>query len=205
MSDRISAEIWIGGQVSRTEICHEGEMDDPDGNAVLAQLMAEIERSGVSWEWGSRGIEMDTEEHLLECLENGHLHFMDDEARNGEFEDLENFCVQNGIPFNRRSATDGTYDPELVWFRADMNEPDCVGIDSDGNPVVKRLDVVGARNMLANMLDGVPKPTSDYFNSAGMVYPPLDDNRRAMLDRVLEMLNKACVTAPPLPRFEIVA
>ena len=68
--------------------------------------------------------------------EDGHLFLVDDQARCGQFEELESFCVKHGIPFDRHSGARHEFDAANVKFRPGMKRPAEVSSNNDGDALV---------------------------------------------------------------------
>ena len=110
MSERYPAEITIGGKM-------------PTG--LLDHFLGELRSAGVRV-GGYDGDPFDakTVDELRQVLDEGeHLVLADAEASYGQFEDLEEFCVQHGIPFDRHNDAHFEFDSENVHFRAGMESP----------------------------------------------------------------------------------
>ena len=123
MSDRFPGEITIGGKL-------------PAG--LLEAFLGVVSSSGAKV-GGYEGAAFDatTADGLREVLdENGHLFLVDDEARYGQFEKLEAFCVQHGIPFDRHSSARYEFDAEKVMFRPGMKRPLEVPSNNDGDDLL---------------------------------------------------------------------
>jgi len=106
MSERIAAEIQIGGKVRRS---------------VAEELCEFIAAERASLEWGGKPFEPKTVDELLaaRCDSGDGIHILqlyDDEASWGEFDDLEEFLREHKIPFVRYTAGKYDYDPEVVAY-----------------------------------------------------------------------------------------
>ena len=101
MSDRMPADIRVGGTVKRKD---------------LAEFLSAVEDSGGGLEWGEHFAPED-EKALLEGIKDGELRLVDDEATGGEFPDFEDFLKKHKIPFDRQTDGKYEYDPELVHYR----------------------------------------------------------------------------------------
>jgi hypothetical protein len=108
MSDRYCAWIRIGGSVTR---------------ARARTLVRAIRESGVRSEWGEPYFEPETAADLIHPRKNGWLWLCDEEARNGEFPDLEKTCRRLGLGYTRHSEAYSSYDAELVEWRPGMRRP----------------------------------------------------------------------------------
>jgi hypothetical protein len=135
MSDRFPGEIRIGGNVPAD---------------LLEEFLGEIEASGAKvGGYDGSAFTGGTAEELCRALDgNGHLFLVDDEARYGTFEELEDFLCEHGIPYDRHSDARFEWDAENVKFRPGMDRP--LETPSNGNgdellradgirPIVKEL------------------------------------------------------------------
>ncbi len=176
MSDRMAAEIWIGGKLSRS-------------------LLEEFPISDLRLDWDNNCLASSAEADILAGRdENGLLHFADYEAAWGQFEELEGWLREHKLPFRRRS--DGKYEhaPELVEFRPDLKgkrNRDVYAITSpEGAPMVFVSEVEAITTPMAKLV-GEQKLSATQrleaweklFHRLTLVLPP---------------------QLPPLPRFEIV-
>jgi hypothetical protein len=132
MSERISAEITIGGKLPA---------------ALVPGLIQAINSQECRDEWGGGIVNLpDPEEHLDEATSqlmafrskdrNGSLWFCDEEAANGEFDEIEGFCEEHDIDFRRESGRASEYPPEVKEFRSGMERSDVYSTDDEGNPLV---------------------------------------------------------------------
>ncbi len=194
MADRFPGCIRIGGQLSRNARLYP---DDPDEPATILQgLVSVLEEDNASREYGDTTIpEGCSEANLLNWyLDEGVLVFKNAEARNGEFEHTEEFCVQHDIPFGRWSDHYCEYDAEKVHFRPGMNAPVTTYADSNGKEVVCGDTVRQAIEKLDKFEQVAGKATAfqveDFKN----------------LVSAIRILHDACPDLPdPLPKFEMVA
>jgi hypothetical protein len=72
---------------------------------------------------------------------DGALSFDDNEAVDGNFEELEEWLILNGIDFNRQSDGYCEYSPCLVMFRKGIGQLDFI-LDHDGHHVMRVDDVL---------------------------------------------------------------
>lgn len=110
MSDHMAAEIHIGGKVRRS---------------VVQSLCAAITASGASLEWGGCQCRLNTPDELLRARSGDTgkpllLKLYDDQARWGEFAELEKFLREHNIAYCRWSDGKYEYDAE-----ADAFQPEC--------------------------------------------------------------------------------
>lgn len=176
MSDRMAAEIWIGGKLSRG-------------------LLEEFPISDLRLDWDNNSLASSAEADILAALDqDGHLHFADVEAAWGEFEELEGWLREHNIPFRRRSEGKYEHAPELVEFRPDLKgkrNRDVYAITSpEGAPMVFAAEV---EKITARML----KLAGDQKRTA--------TQRLQAWEKLLHKLTLVLPPKlPPLPRFEIV-
>jgi hypothetical protein len=142
MSQRMAAEIWIGGKVAAS---------------LVPDLCGAIAHEGVSLEWGDAPFRPTTPEDLHKALrENDRgvplLWLCDNQASWGQFDTLEAFLQEHGIPYTRRSEGAGQYDPELVEFRP-RHEPVSLSTNTAGEPVVLASGLEPVDNLLAAALE----------------------------------------------------
>lgn len=177
MADRFPAQIWIGGQLSRSKRLYP---DDPDDDTTVIQgLIGALHSDGASHEYGEAEIRSDyTEKGLFEYLDGDVLHFKNDQACNGEFEETEEFCIEHGIPFDRQSHHYDEYDAENVYWRPSMNSPTIRYADASGNEIV----------------------------CGDTVRQAIEKLEGGLLMVGMNLLHEACPELPPkLEKFEIIA
>jgi len=183
MADRMAAEISIGGKIPASLV--------PDLCAVIAD-------DHVCLDWGDRRFEPGSAKELMEATQElgtaenpvQLLWLCDDEARWGEFDSLEEFLVQHGIAFTRRSAGKYEYDAELVEYRPGMQSPCVIYLDLSGNPTVLASELSPAVASLAVALEHLEK---------GPAETVAESVREA--HRLLH--NQLPPEVPPLETFEI--
>lgn len=108
MSERFSTWIRIGGRVNRSR---------------LEPLLKAIRDAGVRTDWGDAWFEPKTAEELLEVVQENYLFLCDDEARYGEFPEIEKVCRRLKLGYRRHCDGGCVYDAELVDWRPGMKEP----------------------------------------------------------------------------------
>ncbi|SLJ91311.1 hypothetical protein [Novosphingobium mathurense] len=117
MADRVSVSITIGGRL-------------PASLLDELSLVIESERVGIDWE----GTAFDPA--TLPVDEP--LRLMAHEVAWGRFEDLEAFCVENGLAFARWSGGyPGQWGAERCVFTG-SGEPTCYAADEDDDVVIGR-------------------------------------------------------------------
>jgi hypothetical protein len=176
MADCFPGEIKIGGSVP---------------TALVDEFLRQVSCAGGSV-GGYDGPAFDCRdaEGLREALnESGHLVLADPEARYGQFEELEQWCVRHGVAFDRHSDAKWEYDAENVRFRPGMKHPVVVPSDNCGSDLVDADRIRPVAQKLARLAVG-----------------------RVSKDRLLAALRKACrkldrllpPQVAPLPPLEIV-
>jgi len=166
MAERFPTHISIGGKVER---------------AIIPALIDAINTEELQSDWGIGLPVLRSDKELLERLEDGHLSFFHEERAWGEFPDLEQFLVENGIPFNRSHSPRYEYDGELVQFRKGMETPASAVVNDNGTIMVEAQEIQRVRDILKNAQE-------------------MEDVRKA-----IDELNTLCLEADiePLPPFEI--
>jgi len=121
MSERMSAEIRIGGKIKSEDI---------------SDLLNAINSSGASREWGDEPVNIKTLQELLDCVseQDGFLVLVDDMASWGEFRELENALCELKIPYDRLTDGNGVYGGEYIQYRP------CSGTSDDIKGWVKGED-----------------------------------------------------------------
>ena len=154
MADRFPGEITIGGTLSAK---------------LLEAFLGVVTSAGAKvGSYEGSPFDATTAEGLLEVLdENRHLFLVDDEARYGQFENLEAFCIKHNIPFDRHSSARYEFDAEKVMFRPGMKRPLGVPSNDEGGmllnvetvrPVAKELARLATAKMTGDkLLAGVAK------------------------------------------------
>lgn len=144
MADRVSASITIGGILPA---------------ALLPGLLALIAREGLSTEWEGEPFAAD------QLREGEALHLMSHEVAWGRFEDLEAFCIANGLPFARWSgACGGQWGAERTVFTG-SGEPYGYAADEDDYILVGRCTVERLGSIEALIA---------HFDAADFPIPPLN-------------------------------
>ena len=176
MSDRMAAEIWIGGKMPRS-------------------LLEEFGVADLCTDWESEPLGEVTEAKLQEVLQDGLLHFAEPEASWGEFE-IESWLREHNIPFHRQSEGKYEYDPCLVAFRPDLPQPlDCeLTQDHSGHTGVVADDLRPTLAQMQELYD------DKEHNAAVDPYEQLSLWAMAF-SQLKELLPPEI---PPLPPFEIV-
>jgi hypothetical protein len=174
MADRMAAEIWIGGKLSRS-------------------LLDEFPISDLTLDWDETPIASTSEDGILSARdESGLLHFADCEAAGGEFEELEGWLREHNIPFQRQTSGKYEYDPCFVEFRPDLpRKPDRYTLTTqNGAPVICREEIEKAMRGMAKLVDDKKRTAEKRLRAWERIYRRLS---RSMPPKL-----------PPLPAFEIV-
>ena len=144
MGDYFPGHISIGGAIPRK---------------LVGRLCKEIAESGVSLDYGTADFEPKSADELLEAAKtSGTLELMNDQARYGQFEELEAFLVKHKIPFDRHSDAKYEFDPERVVFRPGMKGPKILPATNDDDVLVRADDVMDVVKALDAAL-AAPNPT----------------------------------------------
>jgi hypothetical protein len=124
MSDYIAAEITIGGNVKRS---------------LVRSLCRAISSQRVALDWGETLFQPESAQDLLAALTDVNgvklLKLCDDQARWGQFEELEWFLEKHQIAFRRHSDGRYEYDSDLVEYRPGLGRVYSLASKS-GEPLV---------------------------------------------------------------------
>ena len=163
MSDRYCAWIRIGGRIEKSK---------------TEPLLAEVHPSGVSLDWGEPPFEPTSADALVDAKKDDTLQLCDDQARYGEFPELEEVCRDLGLAYTRFCEAWCGYDAEIVDWRPGMKEPlnrTCSNEDSD----IVLVDAAAVKEALTTLEDG-------------------------RLQEAIGKLRSLCPQIPDLPLFDIV-
>jgi hypothetical protein len=142
MSDRMAAQIWLGGKITKS---------------VVPALCAAIGDQGISLEWGDAQFRPSTAEDLGQALREDDrgvrlLWLCDDQAGAGVFEELEAFLREHEIAYTRQSMGHYEFDPETVAFRPGHPlAPQAT--NGAGEPVVPASELASVADLLAAVTD----------------------------------------------------
>jgi hypothetical protein len=161
MGEYYPGEITIGGKVPA---------------ALLDEFLSAAASTGASvGDYEEAVFAAGTVEELLKVLdEDGHLRLADAQASYGQFEELEAFCVEHGIPFDRHSDAKYEFDAENVYFRPGMKAPESVPSNNAGDdlfsadavrPVVKELTKVVTAGLTREKLKAAAVKIIRHLNS----------------------------------------
>ena len=178
MTERMAAEIWIGGQLSTKQ---------------AEELCGAINDEWVSLQWGGGQFCPASPRDLLQAsVEHDGVQLLwlcNDQASWGEFADLEDHLQEQVIPYTRRSEAGGGYNGEIAEYRP-PDDPVHMPVDSDGNPTVH---VDAMRDVAKFLGDAMELLESREVRKAGVRLK----KARAVLHEHLPP------EVPPLPSFEI--
>ena len=121
MGERYCAWIRIGGTIER---------------ANVEPLLTEIRSSGVKLDWCQPWFEPQNADELLAARTDGWLRLCDEEARYGEFQDLERVCQELGLGYTRHTEAWCGEDAVLEIWRPGMKEPAEYSASNDGSDTV---------------------------------------------------------------------
>jgi len=118
MADYMAAHIEIGGKLARCK---------------LNKLLSLIEELSAE-DYGSSAL---NQGYLQTCAdEKKPLALYDDQARYGEFAELEQFCIANNLTFKRHSSPKYEYEGQIRFFSPDSGER-VIGATDDGEPYLR--------------------------------------------------------------------
>jgi len=118
MADYMAAHIKIGGKLQRSK---------------LQEFLNLIQDLSAEDYWSSPA----NQEYLQECLgDKKPMVLYDDQARYGEFEELESFCMENHLTFKRTSSPKYEYDGQIRYFSPDAGDQ-YIGATDDGEAYLK--------------------------------------------------------------------
>jgi hypothetical protein len=144
MPDRLSTEIWIGGDIPQQ---------------LVSELCQVIHAEGVALDWGARPFQPQTAEDLQASVPTAEtLRLCDEQAAWGCLEQLEKFLQEHRIAFRRRCEGRYEFEPELAEYRPGYGLV-TLETNAGGYPVVLALDLVPVRHLLEaalNAADGQP-------------------------------------------------
>ena len=163
MSARYATWIRIGGSIERSNV-------EP--------LLKAIPKAYVSLEWGDAPFAPGGADELLEARQSGWLWLCDQEAKYGEFPELEETCRRLALPYTRFSEGWCGSDAERLDWRPGMDKP-LVRTGSNDDCERTFVDADQVRKALAEL-------------EAGRV------------EQTIRMLRGLCPGVPDLPPFEII-
>ena len=163
MSERFCTWIEIGGQVDRSQV---------------GPLIKAITEMGVATDWGEPTFEPEVAQQLLDVRVDGRLRLCDEQARYGEFPELEKACRRLGLGYRRHCEGWCGYDAEILDWRPGMDEP-LARTGSNANCETAFVDVNEVKTALTVL-------------EAGRV------------SQAIDLLRQLCRDITPLPPFEII-
>ena len=143
MGEHMAAEIEIGGKVAA---------------ALVPELCRVISQAEVGLDYGSYDFRPASAADLLEARRDTDdvLLLIDDQARWGEFPELEAFLQEHNIPYTRRTEPKYEYDGEIVEFRPG-SEPVAFTVNGAGEPIISASRLSGVDTALAQVLEQLVK------------------------------------------------
>jgi hypothetical protein len=118
MADRMAAHIEIGGKLARSK---------------LNELLSLIDDLSAEDYWSSPP----NQEYLQKCTDDKKpMVLYDEQARYGEFEELEQFCIENDLTFKRQSSPKYEYEGQIRFFLPASGEH-VISATDDGEPYLK--------------------------------------------------------------------
>ncbi len=124
MADYMAAHIEIGGKLARCK---------------LNELLSLIYALSAEDYWSSPP----NQAYLQTCAdENKPLVLYDDQARYGEFEALERFCIANHLTFKRKTSPKYEYAGQIRFVSPAAGEH-FIGATDDGEPYLKLSELKG--------------------------------------------------------------
>lgn len=163
MSERFSTWIKIGGRVKRSRV-------EP--------LLKAIRETGVRTDWGDAWFEPKSAEELLEAVQEKHLLLCDEEARHGEFPELETACRRLRLSYRRHSEGTCGYDAGLTDWRPGMPEP-----------IYRRSS---------------NEHTHEAMFLASEIEPVIEALKAGKTKQAIKVIQRMMPSIPDLPPFEIV-
>ena len=132
MADRFPGEIHIGGTLRLAD-------HDPDD---IDLFLGECSEQPTDWGEPSKREEV-TLSTISQVIDEdtGFIIFRDDQARYGEFEELEELCCRLDLSFNRSSDARYEHDGESARWRPGMERPLVEHATQSGNPLIDRKRV----------------------------------------------------------------
>lgn len=162
MSERFSTWIKIGGRIKQTRV---------------KSLLEAIRSAAVRLDWGEAYFEPKDAAELIVSRRDGVLHLCDEEARYGEFSELETACRRLRLSYQRHSEGTCGYDAGLTDWRPGMPEP-----------IYRRSS---------------NEHTHETVLLASEIEPALEALMAGKTKQAIKVIQKMMPTIPNLPPFEI--
>jgi hypothetical protein len=135
MADCFSGWIKIGGQLPRSLL--------PEFLEVLRDSGA-----GAEWQGGFQGTDEVSLSELRNLSSDGTLRLRNHAARWGQFEELEMWCRDNGLSYDRYAEAYCQFDAEYARWRPGWEDEKVSISDQDGDELVPLEDVIAAKRLL---------------------------------------------------------
>jgi len=159
MSDYFSGTIEIGGQLPASELPFFIQAINNETNLNLKEEIKEdiSPKEFLDLLDGTENID-----DMQEIIQNGgSLRFFVSEARYGRFEDIESFCVRNGLTFIRYSEAYGEYEADIEWWQPGM-EQSCIRFCDNYGHITIRAERI--RETIESVKRFNPKEAPLYLN-----------------------------------------
>lgn len=180
MADHMPGQIRIGGKIPQS---------------LAPELCREIGNAYVSLEWGDPAFCPNSAADLMAARREVDgvllLELCDDQARFGEFEELEAFLQEHGIAYTRQSDPKYEHDGELLEYRPG-SEPDLFTTNAVGQPVVPASALSEVEAALTETLEQLAKGPG----CEGAAIEPAQRARQLLREQLPPPV-------PPLEPFEI--
>ena len=157
---------------------HGSESEDESNDRKPNRSSGRFNPSGVSLDWGEPPFEPTSADALVDAKKNDTLQLCDDQARNGEFPELEEVCQELELAYTRFCEAYCGYDAEIVDFRPGMKEPLIRTCSNEGSDIV--------------LVDGAT------------VKEALTSLEGGRTQEAIAKLQSLCPQVPDLPPFEII-
>ena len=145
MADYMAAHIEIGGKLAR---------------CTLNELLSLIEELSAEDYWSS----FPNQEYLQKCTdENKPLALYDDQARYGEFAELEEFCIANNLTFKRHNSPKYDYEGQIRFYSPDSGDK-IIGATDDGELYLKLSELKEYHDKGLTLQEVIAKVEAYYGN-----------------------------------------
>lgn len=171
MADRFPGKIEIGGTVVIETV--------EQRKLVEKALTAFAEYCSPEW-GGARYGTMSIKDAMDEANEQGLLLGVDEEARYGEFEQVEDACREAGIAYDRHSSARYEYDAEISRWRPNMNAAFVTMSDEGGGVCIAASEVKELiketleEDILASLTDRISLFKRKFASMVGCDIAPLE-------------------------------
>jgi hypothetical protein len=176
MPDRLSTEIWIGGDIPES---------------LVPELCELIRTEEAALDWGKRSFQPRTARDLqVAAPKDEPLRLCDERAAGGCFQELERFLEENRIAFRRRCEGRYECEPQMVEYRPGYELVE-LETNAGGYPVVLALDLIPVKHLLEAALEAADDQP--------------DSRTLSLLQTALKTLREQMPPElPPLEPFQVV-